>query len=66
LKFSLFGKGEKKQLSSVTKIPGPGQYPIISLNPQGKYPISKFHNATNIVFGSSKEKRFTYHSNKTF
>jgi hypothetical protein len=65
LKFSLYGKGEKKHLGSVTKVPGPGQYPIISLNPQGKYPISKFQNATNIVFGSSKEKRFTYQSKKT-
>ena len=62
LKFSLFGKGEKKQLSSVGKIPGPGQYPITSMNPSGKYPLSKNNNATTIVFGASKEKRFQYQS----
>ena len=62
MKFSLFGKGEKKNLGAVHKVPGPGQYPIVSMNPEGKYPISKFMNATNIVFGLSKEKRFMYQS----
>jgi hypothetical protein len=62
LKFSLYGKGEKKNLGAVHKIPGPGQYPMVEMNAMGKYPISKFMNATSIVFGSSKEKRFQYQS----
>jgi hypothetical protein len=30
------------------------------MNPFGKFPISNIRNATNIVFGYSKEKRFNY------
>ena len=30
------------------------------MNPLGKYPVSSCRNATNIIFGYSKEKRFNY------
>lgn len=33
------------------------------MNPLGKFPISNCRNATNIVFGYSKEKRFNYKCN---
>ncbi len=59
-KFSIFGKPDSKGMSRTSKIPGPGEYPIVSINPQGKYPLSNMRNATAIVFGSNKEKRFNY------
>lgn len=33
------------------------------INPLGKFPVSNIKNATNIVFGCSKEKRFNYKCN---
>jgi hypothetical protein len=60
LKFSLIGKNESKSLTRANKLPGPGEYPIVSINPKGKYPLSNMRNATAIVFGQSKEKRFNY------
>ncbi len=42
--------------------PGPGNYNSISMNIDGKYPVSTFKNATAIVFGVSKEPRFKYAS----
>lgn len=62
-KFSMKGKGLNKELSSKSKIPGPGEYPIISMNLRGRYPLSKMRNATGIVWSSSKAKRFVYDSN---
>jgi hypothetical protein len=59
-KFSMFGKGNSKTFSQTAKCPGPGEYPIVSINTKGKYPLSNMKNATTIVFGLSKEKRFTY------
>jgi hypothetical protein len=59
-KFSIYGKGESKNLAKTSRSPGPGEYPIISINPNGKYPLSNMKNATNIAFGLSKEKRFNY------
>ena len=59
-KFSMYGKGEGKNLNQTSRVPGPGQYPIVSINPGGKYPLSNMKNATTIVFGQSKEKRFNY------
>ncbi len=59
-KFSIFGKPDSKGMSRTSKIPGPGEYPIVSINPKGKYPLSNMRNATAIVFGSSKERRFNY------
>jgi len=44
------------------RVPGPGNYNSLSLNIEGKYPISTFKNATTIVFGVSKEARFKYSS----
>jgi hypothetical protein len=62
-KFSMRGKGDSKQLSSPSKLPGPGEYPILSMNPTGKYPYSNVKNATNIIWGSSKSPRFNYQIN---
>ena len=59
-KFSLYGKGDSKTFSQTSKSPGPGTYPIVSINPNGKYPLSNMKNATAIIFGHSKEKRFNY------
>lgn len=60
LKFSMYSKGENKDIKGKSKLPGPGEYPIISINPNGKYPISHYKNATTICFGASKDKRFNY------
>ena len=60
LKYTISGKGERKNLSQTSRVPGPGEYPVICINPAGKYPISGMKNTTNIVFGASKEKRFNY------
>jgi len=43
--------------------PGPGNYNLLQMNIDGKYPISTFRNATSIVFGVSKEPRFNYKCN---
>jgi hypothetical protein len=64
-KFSMLGKGLNKDISAKSKIPGPGEYPIISINQRGRYPLSQMRNATGIVWSSSKAKRFTYSSNMT-
>jgi hypothetical protein len=62
-KFSMTGKGEDKNLSRTSKSPGPGEYPIVSINPIGKYPVSNIKNVTNICFGVGKDKRFNYSCN---
>ncbi len=59
-KFSMTGKGESKGLSKSSKIPGPGEYPIVAINPFGKYPISNVKNVRNVCFGVGREKRFNY------
>lgn len=57
-KYSISSRGNSVSKSS--KVPGPGEYPLISINPTGKYPLSKMKNVTSIVWGISKEKRFNY------
>lgn len=59
-KYSMSGFKDGTVLNKPSNTPGPGQYPIISINPGGKYPLSKMKNATGIVFGASKEQRFIY------
>jgi hypothetical protein len=59
-KYSMYSKPDSKNLVAQSKYPGPGEYPIISINPNGKYPISGYKNATNIIFGNNKDKRFNY------
>jgi hypothetical protein len=59
-KISMSGRLEPKNVSRSSKSPGPGEYPIISINPTGKFPISNVKNVTNICFGAGKEKRFNY------
>lgn len=61
-KYSLYGKGYIKN-SSKLKVPGPGEYSSVAINPNGRYPISKMKNATGIVWSSSKAKRFNYLKN---
>lgn len=59
-KYSMYGKGESKNLGKKSKSPGPGEYPLVSINPTGKYPLSNMNNTRAIVFGVNKEKRFNY------
>ena len=59
-KLSFGLKLEKKNLSFQSNVPGPAQYIIPSLKPDGKYIVSKFRNATTICFGNSKDIRFNY------
>jgi len=61
-KYSLYGKGDQKILGTKMKVPGPGEYPIVSINPPGRYPLSKMRNTTGIIWGHSKAKRFSYMS----
>jgi len=58
IKYSLLGRGKSE--NSKNKVPGPGEYPIVSINAKGRYPLSKMKNATGIVWSSSKAKRFNY------
>ena len=59
-KISFGLKLEGKNVGVKSNVPGPGQYPIVTFNPQGKYLYSKYRNATSVVFGNSKEIRFNY------
>lgn len=59
-KFSIKGKNTEKLVTNSNKVPGPGEYQVAALNPTGKYFSSKFHSATNIMFGASKSNRFNY------
>jgi len=52
-------KLESKLFNSKQRGPGPGEYSISGFIPQGKY-FSKYKNATSIIFGQSKEKRFDH------
>lgn len=60
-KFSFYSKLENKVLkSNANKIPGPGEYNPPSFNPEGKYQFSKYNNVKNVVWATSKDKRFNY------
>jgi hypothetical protein len=61
-KFSLYGR-VKDKMNETSKYPGPGEYKTTGMNPFGKFPYSTFKNATNIIWGNSKEKRFNYTCN---
>jgi hypothetical protein len=61
-KYSLYGRNKDRKSESA-KIPGPGEYKAITTNPLGKFPFSNIKNTTNIIWGSSKEKRFNYTCN---
>jgi hypothetical protein len=63
-KFSIRGKTEDKKLSNQSKVPGPGEYPSVSIKPDGRYPLSKFKNTSNIIFGLNKGQRFNYQCKK--
>ena len=44
--------------------PGPGQYsPVININSEGKYPLSKISNVHTINFGNNRTRRFFYKIN---
>jgi hypothetical protein len=62
-KFTMSGRLEAKNISRTSKSPGPGEYPIVSINPTGKFPLSNMNNVKNICFGVGKEKRFNYSCN---
>jgi len=63
-KYSMF-KRNKDRINDTSNEPGPGEYKLLSTNPLGKFPSSNIKNTTNIIFGQSREKRFTY-SCKTY
>jgi len=62
-KYSMVGRN--KDPSNKYKVPGPGEYPFVSMNVKGRYPLSKMRNATGIVWSCSKAKRFIYDSKLT-
>jgi hypothetical protein len=64
-RFSISCKLDNKNKKKAT-CPGPGEYPIVSINPNGKYPLSGMRNATSIVFGANKGERFNYQRNDKF
>jgi len=53
-------------MNETTKVPGPGEYKLYETNPLGKFPFSNVKNTTNIIWGSSKERRFNYSCKKRF
>lgn len=61
-KFSMVGKGgDNGQKRKARNEPGPGDYKLMSINKEGKYPLSQFRNTSSISF-VSKEQRFNYNS----
>lgn len=63
-----FSMHEKCNSNSFTKNffhnPGPGEYtPLVSINSEGKYPISKIPNVKSPNFGIDKSRRFFYKKN---
>jgi len=58
-KYSIYGRLKERSAESA-KIPGPGEYKMYETNPLGKFAFSNVKNATNIIWGQSKEKRFNY------
>lgn len=62
-KYSMSTKLENKGIVNKLASPGPGQYAItIQTNKDGKCPVSRFKNATKIIFGADKTDRFKYES----
>jgi len=59
-KFSIYGKVEPKNELKTSREPGPGEYPLISINPSGKYPLSHMKNTNNLNWSSVKDQRFIY------
>ena len=54
----------KSYINKLTSNPGPGQYtPLVSINSEGKYPISKISNIKTTHFGIGKSKRFIFKIN---
>lgn len=63
-KYSIRGKGNENIMENTKMIvPGPGEYAYVATSLSGKYPISKFKNTTNIIWGQSKEKKLQYSGN---
>jgi hypothetical protein len=61
------GRRDEKTNSTKNKFPGPADYQtVVQLNPEGEYPISRFKNATKIIFGASKASRFNYSCKNLF
>ena len=59
-KYTLHGtKGESNWLTKNVSNPGPGAYgPVVQINKDGRYPISKCANTKGICFGMDKTDRF--------
>ena len=56
--------GSNSFINKLMKNPGPGEYsPLLSINSEGKYPISKISNVNSTNFGFNKTKRFFYKIN---
>lgn len=63
--YSMYEKCNSKSYISRFSSPGPGEYtPLLSINPNGQYPISKISNIKSTHFGIGKSKRFIYKNNK--
>ncbi len=55
---------ENKEKTKKLIVPGPGEYGFVSTSMNGKYPLSKFKNTTNIIWSFNKAKKIEYESEK--
>jgi hypothetical protein len=66
-KYTMRGRSsEEKNKTKKLIVPGPGDYTFVSTSLNGKYPLSKFKNTTNIIWGYNKSKKIEYESNYIF
>ena len=66
-KYTLHGTKSENWINSRMKNPGPGAYsPVVQINKNGRYPISRIGNIKGICFGMDKTNRFDNYRCKFF
>jgi len=56
-------RGRSSELKEKTKkliVPGPGEYTYVSTSMNGKYPLSKYKNTSNVIWSYNKSKKIDY------